>query len=68
VLGSRTFFRAGFQGPITLTCYRLAKLYGCHPNEFLGLPVSEIQRHIYWTNTMLRDDAERQSAEEAWRG
>jgi hypothetical protein len=35
-----------------MSCYRLAKFYGCSPSEFLKQPISELASHIYWTNRL----------------
>jgi hypothetical protein len=38
---------------LILACYKLAKFYSRHPNEFLNEPVSAIERHIAMTNRVL---------------
>jgi hypothetical protein len=38
---------------IVLNCYRLAKFYGRNPDEFLGLPLSEIGHHMMWTDRLI---------------
>ena len=39
---------------IILDCYSLAKEYGRHPNEFLNLPITEIDRHRAWTSKLIQ--------------
>jgi hypothetical protein len=51
-MGDRWFFRSG-PGNLILSCYRLAKFYGQPPGHFLNQPVSAIQRHLHWTDTLL---------------
>ena len=46
---SRKFFHARPVEGLILNCYRLAKYYSRPPDEFLNLPVSQIQRHLTWT-------------------
>lgn len=36
-----------------LDCYKLARYYRRHPDEFLSLPVSAIQRHMMWTSKLI---------------
>jgi hypothetical protein len=47
---------------LTLNCYRLAKFYAISPSEFLRMPISEVNRHMHWTNKLLieihKDDEE----------
>jgi hypothetical protein len=38
---------------IILDCYRLAKYYGRHPDDFLTLPLSSIRRHMRWTSKLI---------------
>jgi len=38
-----------------MNCYRLAKYYGQHPDTFLSLPLSKINRHLYWTDRLLQE-------------
>jgi len=38
-----------------MACYRLAKFYGRHPNEFLSKPFSEVRRHMHWTNQLIEE-------------
>jgi hypothetical protein len=47
------FFSTGPTSNAILNCYRLAKFYSRHPNEFLALPLDEVERHIQWTDRML---------------
>jgi hypothetical protein len=50
------FFLAGLGGrsdDLILNCYRLAKYYNRHPDEFLSQPVSAILRHQFWTSKLL---------------
>lgn len=63
----RAFFRAGLQNSIILSAYKLAKYYSRPPTEFLAMRVSEVRRHLYWTNQMIEEDVERSEAERAWR-
>ena len=35
-----------------LDCYRLGKFFGVDPCVFLRKSFSEIDRHIYWMNTL----------------
>ena len=47
-----------------LDCYRLGKYYGCDPSLFLSKTLSEIDRHIYWTDMLLeRVEVEQRAAE-----
>jgi hypothetical protein len=41
-----------FEGPI-LDCYRLAKFYATDPKLFLDKPMSEIRRHLIWTERLI---------------
>jgi len=52
-MGHCPFFHAGPADALILSCYRLAKFYGCHPDQFLRLTASEIRRHEQWTNRLL---------------
>jgi len=36
-----------------IDCYKLAKMYGQHPNSFLCLPLTEIARHMRRTDELL---------------
>ena len=48
------FFHAGsLIEDLILDCYRLAKYYGRNPDEFLKLPLSEVQRHMAWTGRLV---------------
>jgi hypothetical protein len=47
---------------ITLDCYRLAKEYSVDPSVFLNKPMSEIDRHMYWTRQLI----ERSEFEARW--
>jgi hypothetical protein len=38
---------------LILACYKLAKFYCRHPNEFLNEPISAIVRHVAMTNKLL---------------
>jgi hypothetical protein len=42
------------KGPdqLVLRCYELAKFYHVDPNIFLEKPLSEIQRHLFWTHRL----------------
>jgi len=40
-----------------LNCYRLAKVYGCNPVEFLAMPLDEVAEHLKWTEKLF--DGER---------
>jgi hypothetical protein len=40
---------------LILDCYRLAKFYGRHPDEFLSLPISAIRRHMNFTAQLLAE-------------
>lgn len=51
-MGNRRFFYAGPDEDLVLHCYRLAKFYGRHPREFLGLTVEEIGQHMFWTERL----------------
>lgn len=36
-----------------LACYKLARFYSRHPNEFLAEPLSAIARHLAMTDKLL---------------
>jgi len=36
-----------------LDCYRLAKFYSVDPNVFLKKPMSQLNRHLEWTNRLI---------------
>jgi hypothetical protein len=36
-----------------LACYKLARFYSCHPNEFLSEPFSALARHLAMTDKLL---------------
>jgi hypothetical protein len=38
---------------VILNCYRLAKVYGRNPAEFLALKLSEVEQHMRWTDALL---------------
>jgi hypothetical protein len=48
-------------GELILHCYRLAQYYGLNPRTFLEMPLSEVRRHMYWTDYLV----ERTNAEQA---
>jgi hypothetical protein len=31
----------------------LARVFSCSPTTFLAMPVTEVQRHLHWTNKLL---------------
>jgi len=47
----------GTSDDLILNCYRLAKYYHRHPDEFLSKPLSVILRHQVWTNRLLEKTA-----------
>jgi len=53
------FFRTrlGSSGGLISDCYWLARYYGRHPDEFLSLPMSEVFRHIHYTNRLIAEEA-----------
>lgn len=46
------FFYTGSVESLILDCYRLAKIYGRDPDDFLSKPLSAIQRHMKWTDKL----------------
>ena len=36
-----------------LDCYRLGKYYGVDPSIFLSKPLSELERHVRWTDVLI---------------
>jgi hypothetical protein len=38
---------------LILDCYRLAKFYSIDPNIFLAKPMSELHRHLMWTDRLI---------------
>lgn len=49
----RKFFHAGPVEGLILDCYRLAKYYGRPPDEFLTLPLSQVNKHMKWTAKLI---------------
>ena len=43
-----------------LDCYWLAEYYQVDPNTFLVKPLSEIQRHLFWTQKLIERKIEEQ--------
>lgn len=47
---------------VLVNCYKLAERYHCDPDIFLRKSVSQIGRHLYWTDRMNVSDND----EERW--
>jgi len=47
---------------LILHCYRLAKYYSLDPRTFLDMPLSEVMRHLYWTDYLAERTALEQQA------
>ena len=47
---------------VVLSCYELAKFYHVDPTIFLNQRITEIKRHIHWTNQLNEKIAEEQRA------
>ena len=55
---------SGGGGPdqLVLRCYELAKFYHVDPSIFLEKPLTEIQRHLYWTHRLGEEIAAEEDA------
>ena len=49
---SGKFLHARSIDELILDCYRLGKFYSVDPSVFLGMTITEVTRHIYWTDKL----------------
>ena len=47
---------------IILSCYKLARYFHVDPDVFLAKPISELGRHMRWTNRLEQEIAAEQEA------